>query len=581
MLVILALPWLGLSPVWQIQITLIAILSLLVGGLNLSMGFGGELALAQVAMYAAGAYITGYFALHGVNDLGVNLLVSMAAAAIIGLIISLAGIRMGGWSLAMTSFFLVLLVPDLAQIFSGATGGLDGLSGVPSPEVFGFVLTTNEFYLVVIIVAALWFAFMRNLIVSRHGVALHVLRESPILTGSLGISVNHMKMKAYIFGAIPCGAAGCLYMYAERYVDPTTFSFTLSVTILVASIIGGARSIYGALVGATIVQITNYETTANLAQYTSLFYGALLVIGGVFLGGGVAMLARKMMRNVNLGAVPDIERVSIDGAITGLPGADLIIDDVTKRFGTICAVDGVSIRAPAGEITAVIGPNGSGKTTLFNLVSGFYRLDQGTIRIGEKDISGRRPHQVARAGVARTFQTPVIPESTSVRESVSAGLIGPQYVSVLATVLRLRSFRERRAADAVEVDRALRFVGLEDVADRDASSLNLASRRLLELARAVVGRPAVLLLDEVASGLDEDEIVRLAQLIRDVRAANGTVVLVEHNFSLVLELADRIHVLAQGSVIATGTPSEIEKDAQVLSQYLGVGEPMETPVTTE
>ena len=545
------------------------------------MGFGGELALAQVAMYAAGAYITGYLSLHGVNDLALNLLVSMAAAALIGLIISLAGIRMGGWSLAMTSFFLVLLVPDIAQIFSSATGGLDGLSGIPSPQILGFALSTNEFYVVVIAVAALWFAFMRNLIVSRHGVALHVLRESPILTGSLGISVNNLKIKAYMFGAIPCGAAGCLYMYAERYVDPTTFSFTLSVTILVASIIGGARSIYGALVGATIVQITNYETTAHLAQYTSLFYGALLVIGGVFLGGGVALLARKLLRSVSWDSNP-VERVeTVDSAIEELPGADLVVDRVTKRFGTICAVDDVSIRAPAGQITAIIGPNGSGKTTLFNLVSGFYRLDQGSIHVGENDLSRRRPHQVARAGVARTFQTPVIPQGTSVRESVSAGLIGPQYVNVLATVLRLRSYRQRRAADATEVDRALRFVGLEEVAERDASSLNLASRRLLELARAVVGRPAVLLLDEVASGLDEDEIARIAKLIRDVRAANGTVVLVEHNFSLVLELADRIHVLAQGSVITSGTPSEIEKDALVLSQYLGVGEPIEASSTTE
>ncbi|MFI6433808.1 ATP-binding cassette domain-containing protein, partial [Rhodococcus oryzae] len=170
----------------------------------------------------------------------------------------------------------------------------------------------------------------------------------------------------------------------------------------------------------------------------------------------------------------------------------------------------------------------------------------------------------------RTFQTPNIPEHITVLEAVASGRYSTDRVSMVATVLRLPSYRRVRAADLAEAGRALEMVGMSHLRDETATALPLGMRRLLEVARSVVAKPRVLLLDEVASGLDENEVARLADLIRDLRDAGATVVLVEHNFRLVLELANRIVVLAQGAVIADGSPAEIEQNPRVLSEYLGV-----------
>jgi len=202
------LPWLGLGIYWNQEIVLTIGLALLVSGLNLSFGYAGELALGQVAIYAVGAYVSGYIALNLTSDLFVSLLATIAAALVIGLISGYPGLRLGGWALAMTSFFLVLLVPDLVNIFQKYTNGTIGLVGIPPLTLFGQPLDSNQYYLFAVIIGALWFVVFRNLVTSRHGKALLVLRRSPVLASSLGIGVRPLKLKAYALGAVPCGIAG-------------------------------------------------------------------------------------------------------------------------------------------------------------------------------------------------------------------------------------------------------------------------------------------------------------------------------------------------------------------------------------
>jgi branched-chain amino acid transport system permease protein len=267
--------------------------------------------------------------------------------------------------------------------------------------------------------------------------------------------------------------------------------------------------------------------------------------------------------------VPVPTEVAEPTALEPIPGAALSVESVSKRFGGLQALQDVSLTAEPGTVTAIIGPNGSGKTTLLNIICGFYRLDTGTIRLGAGALP-RAAHRVARAGIARTFQTPLMPTEISVTEATQAGRYTAERASMFSAILRLPRFRRIRAADATLADRVLRIVGIARHARDEAAALPVGTRRLLEVARALVGRPRVLLLDEVASGLDEDEIDRLTVLVRAIRDAGGTVILVEHNFRLVLSLADRIHVLAQGKVIASGTPAEIESHPAVLSEYLGI-----------
>ncbi|WP_029136442.1 branched-chain amino acid ABC transporter ATP-binding protein/permease [Nakamurella lactea] len=583
-ILLIAAPWLGISADTRRLLVLSCILALVTSGLSLSFGYAGELALGQTAMYATGAYLTGYLAMHWVNDLLLLVVVSAVAALVVGMISGIPGLRLGGWSLAMTSFFLVLLVPQIIDLLEKYTGGAVGLVGIPQPKLFGQPLSTVTFYVVVAVITVVWFTVMRNLVTSRHGIAFQVLRQSPVLASSLGISVFRLKLTAYALGAIPAGIAGALFAYVDKYLSPSTFGFTMAVTVLAAAILGGAKSVYGALIGALIMQYGPLRST-DFAQYAQVIYGVFLIVAGTLVANGLAGLANRAIKLLkarwdpqqpaSAGGDPDQSAGESSGltkrpVLPQLPGDRLQIEGLAKRFGGLQALGGVSLTAEPGQITALIGPNGSGKTTLLNMVCGYYRTDDGTIHIGDTDITGAKTHQVARAGVARTFQTPLFPEDISVHEAVAAGMYTPRYVGMLSSILRLPRYWRTVRADRAETTAVLRLVGVDHLADAEAASLPLGTRRLLEVARALVCRPKVLLLDEVASGLDEDEIERLAELIRAIRAAGTTVVLVEHNFKLVLELADTIRVLAQGELIASGTPAEIENHPRVLSDYLGV-----------
>ncbi|SEG93690.1 amino acid/amide ABC transporter membrane protein 2, HAAT family /amino acid/amide ABC transporter ATP-binding protein 1, HAAT family [Thermomonospora echinospora] len=572
--VLLMLPVLGLDFSASRQIQLACILALLVSGLNLSLGYAGELALGQAAMYAAGAYTAGMLSAAGHTDIAVQLAASGLVVLAVGLLTGVAGLRLGSWSLAMTSFFLVLLVPDVLAVFAGRTGGRNGLSGILGPTLFGRPLDPTGFYLVIGVVLVAWFAVMRNIVVSRHGVALRVLKQSPVLASSMGISAFRMKLLAYALGAIPAGLAGALFANLDLYVSPEAFGFTLATTVLAASILGGTTSVYGALAGAAVMQFGPSQSS-RFQEFALVFTGVFLIVGGVLVRGGLADLARKAVTRLDRAAGLTPQPASGTEGTADIPpikGATLAVEDVSKAFGGNRALDGVNFRAAPGRVTALIGPNGSGKTTLLNMVCGFYRTDSGRILLDGERLEGATPHRVARAGVARTFQTPSIPDGVTVLEAVAAGRYSTDRASVLSAVLRLPGFRRVRRADREEAERMLALVGMGHLRGERASALPLGMRRLLEVARSLIAAPGVLLLDEAASGLDEDEVDRLAELIRRIRAAGGTVVLVEHNFRLVLDLADDIVVLAHGQVIAQGPPAEIETNPRVLGEYLGAAQ---------
>lgn len=571
-IVIVLLPQLGLNSTNQRQVLLIGFLALLVSGLNLSFGYAGELALGQPAIYATGAYVAAYMGSHGTTDILLQIVAAIGGALVVGLLTGIPGLRLGSWSLAMTSFFLVLLIPDITNIFAGATGGMAGAVGIEPATIFGVPLSTYGFYLVCVISVILWFALMRNLVTSRHGIALRVMRQSPVLASSLGISVYKTKLLAYALGAIPAGIAGALFANLDRFVSPGTFSFNLAISILAASILGGATSVYGAIVGAVIMQLGPSVST-SFQQNALIFYGILLIVGGVLLANGLSgLVTTTWQRYVLKGVSTDrgARKDSRENHLAPIAGATLSVNGVSKSFGGNAALRNVSLTTEPGKITALIGPNGSGKTTLLNMVCGFYRTDTGTITLDELRLDHRPPHAIARLGLARTFQTPVIPVGISVADVVLSGRYVPERVSIGSAALRLPKYWRVCAHDLEHIEETLQILGLSDVANERADSLPLGTRRLLEIARSLVSNPRVLLLDEAASGLDEDEVARLAVLLGRVRDAGVTIVLVEHNFRLVLSLADTIHVLAQGEIIASGPPAEIEIDPRVLREYLGV-----------
>jgi len=557
----------------QIELTLI--LALVVSGLNISLGYTGQLAIGQAAMYAAGAYTAGLLSASGNTNIALHIVAAGLAALVVGIITGIPGLRLGSWSLAMTSFFLVLLVPDVVDIFEDSTGGHLGLTSMQLPTFFGYVLEPNDLYFAIVWVTIAWFAIFRNVAVSRHGIAFQVLKQSPVLASSLGMSVYRTKLVGYAIGAIPAGFAGALLADLDLFLSPESFGFNLATGALAASVLGGSVSVFGAIFGAGIIQFSNDQAT-NFAEYALIFFGAFLLIGGVLLRGGVAGFMRTVVarldRLAGLASASGATTTQAEGqpaAVARIQGGRLVVDNVHKSFGGNHALRGASLVAEPGQVTALIGPNGSGKTTLLNLVCGFYRKDSGSVTLDGVPLLGASD-RIARRGVARTFQTPLIPPGVTVRDVVISGRYTVDRVGFLSAILRGPRFRRVRRNDLDRAEQVLRTVGLWHLADTEAVALPLGQRRMLEVARALVREPKVLLLDEAASGLDEAEVRTLAAIVRQVRDAGATIILVEHNFDLVLDVADRIFVLARGSLLAEGTPAEIEANTTVRDEYFGV-----------
>jgi branched-chain amino acid transport system permease protein len=569
-LVVVLLPFLGADSFVTLQVLLIAIMSMVVSSMNLSLGYAGELALGQVAVYAVGAYVAGYLGVHGTTDAVTQLLAGGAAALVVGLLVGIPGLRFGGWSLAMSSFFLVLIIPNVVTLSGNTIGGFAGLSGIPPMTLFGSQLSIRATYVLIVVVAALWFAFFRNVVTSRLGNGLLVMRHSPVVASSVGISVYRLKLLTYAVAAIAAGVAGVLFTQVNGFIAPSSFGFSLVISILAASIIGGQRSVYGAVFGAAVLTLAPLEFT-SFSKYQTIIYGAFLLVFGVLLAQGLAGILRPYVHRW----VPGSRAAIVPVITAAAPAADLRrgmelqVRSVSMRFGGNTALDEVSLTALPGEITALIGPNGSGKTTLLNAVSGFYRVSSGTISVGDQRTESRAAHRLARLGVARTFQTPSMPAGLTTTEVVASGRFARARPALLPASLRLRGYWRARRDDARQTAGVLTLLGLDRFAAREAATLPLGTRRLVEVGRALASGARVLLLDEVASGLDEQELDNLTGILGQIRDAGLTVLLVEHNFDLVLRLADTIYVLAQGRVIAAGPPAGIRDNTEVERVYLG------------
>ncbi len=550
----------------QYVIALVAITAIVGIGLNVLLGLAGQLSLGHVGFYAIGAYTSAILTLRFAWSFWLALPLAGVFAALAGALLAVPALRVRGPYLAMVTIAFGFVVEQSAAEMKGLTGGWNGIMDIPRPVLLG--VTLNEFGLGVLSLAlvallSLLFARLRD---STWGLAMRATRDAEVASQSIGLNLVAIRTVAFVASAFLAGIAGALFAALSNFISPESFPFFQSISFLLVVLIGGAGTLLGPLAGAVVVVLLP-EMLAFLAEYRLLFFGALLLLVLWLAPEGIVGAIERRLRRTDARAARPAER-EVGAWLAGRGAAQsLEVEGLGIAFGGTRAVREVALTARAGEVTSIIGPNGAGKTTLLNLIGGFYRPDQGAIRLDGAALPAGVVWRVARSGVARTFQTTQLFPRMTVLENVLIALrqgrlggVGP------ALAGRSRDDHAGRLAEGL-----LAFVGYAGPIERLAGALPHVDRRLVEIARALAMQPRVLMLDEPAAGLDDDDTTRLAALLQRIRSMGIVVMLIEHDMDLVMGISDQIVVLDAGRRIIAGTPGAVRVDPGVRAAYLGEG----------
>ncbi|PZW44750.1 branched-chain amino acid transport system permease protein [Humitalea rosea] len=555
---------------WTLIATRAAIYWVLVSGLNLVVGFAGQLAIGWVAMLTLGAYTTSVLVLGNVTTpfpAFVALAIASAVGAVFGFIVGLPALRLRTFYFAMTTLGFATIVTQIALAWQDVTGGGIGVPGPVLPAPFDTII---GFYLFCLGVAVFCTWITANVAHSRFGRSLVAIRDADVAAESAGISKPLLLGSVFLFAGACAGFAGGLFATLQSYISPEAFTFELSVMFFISILIGGRGSILGPLI-ATIVLTWLPEFAAPLVVWSTFLYAALLLLIVLAVPGGIASLLdfrsrRKIEADRTIIPRPELLPEILGDRTT--PGA-ITLKNVVLSFGGVRAIDGLDLAIEPGQVHGLIGPNGSGKTTTLNVICGFYRPEAGSVTLGTKPLAVGAPHTRAAEGIARTFQTPRLIGEASVLQNVMVGGAIRGQGSFVESLLSLPRHRRDEAMLRHDAMLALNIVGLGGLAEVRADRLQHSELRFLEIARALMLRPRFLLLDEPAAGLSVEEIRCLGLLIRAISRQGTGVLLVEHHADLIFDICDHVTVLNLGRELAAGTPAEIRVHSEVVSAYLG------------
>jgi branched-chain amino acid transport system ATP-binding protein/branched-chain amino acid transport system permease protein len=543
-------------------LALVALATIVGVGLNVLVGLTGQVSIGHVGFYAIGGYAVAILTLHGMNFWAALMLAGLMAG-VIGALLALPAIRVSGPYLAMMTIAFAFIVHHTAIEWRELTGGQNGLMGIPQPHLGGLLDAERGIAAISVTLAGLSLYFFHRLIRSSWGKAMIAVRDAETAAQAIGFQPVVVKTIAFALSASLTGVAGGLFAVLFNFVAPDSFPFSQSILFLLAVVVGGAGWTLAPVVGAGVIVVLP-EMISSLAEYRLLVFGALLlVVLWLAPEGVIGTLARRFGRISKEAAAAGSFSISefLDARRERMP---LEVAGLGIAFGGVRAAADVALTAQPGRVTALIGPNGAGKTTVLNMVSGFYRPDAGSIRLGGKELAGASPAAAARAGIARTYQTTQLFGTLSVIDNVMMGLSRGRLGSPFAEAATAEG---RRDAEGL-----LAFVGYKGALGVPAADLSHVDRRLVEIARALATRPRVLLLDEPAAGLMRADKARLTTVLRRLAEAGLTVMLVEHDMALVMGISDHVVVLDAGRPVASGPPDIVRSDPKVREAYLGSGE---------
>lgn len=571
---------------------------------NLILGYTGVLQAAPAAFGAFGGYSVIYLTSKHHLPWLAAVLIGIGLALVAGFLIGVTALYLDGlWVLLLTLAVGLVIGSILSGV--GTFGGDNGLQSTTSLSLFGYQLDEPSQVLpLAIVVAVVIFAICWRIGESPYGRVLRGIRADQSAIYALGKNVYSYKLVIFTLTAALAGLGGAMLATLTDVASPTQFSFSASIEIIAIVIIGGVGNPFGTVVGSAIVVllVPFFQYVIHLSPQTSanvqlVGYGLVLTLVVLFRPAGalpegfsVSAAYRWLRRKLSGSGGDEVpESIAVNAserrrarqvvrAADGMNGsapaeqdAILVVRNVSKSFGGIKAVNGLSMELQTGKITALIGANGAGKTTVFNLLTGALSLDSGEVFLGGANITGLRPDQIAQLGMVRSFQDVRLFSGMTVLDNVLLGVPGQagEHLGPLFGRVGLTRATEREARTIA--CRWLEFVGMEDFAGVRVDALGYGQQKLVSLARILATDAQVLLLDEPASGIDYQFLDEMLDVISHLRDEGRTVCIVEHNLDVVGRLADHVYFMEVGAVTAEGNIADLTGDPRLAEVYFGGG----------